>query len=89
MTRQLIQHMIEEPDARVVGVGPCPVEVDFDADLGLCGRAIDGGLAHMIISVFRALIAGQAVAPRQSVSLPIGPNQRLRLLPPYVSLDVL
>jgi DNA-binding Lrp family transcriptional regulator len=42
----------------------------------------------MNISVFGALIAGQAVAPRQSVSMPIGPNQRLRLLSPYVSLGV-
>ena len=40
---KLIQHVIEEPDAGLVVIGACAVQIDLDRDLGLGGLAADLG----------------------------------------------
>src|SRR5262245_10639021 len=44
MAGQLLQHVVEEADARCNVVGAGAVEVDAGLDLGLLGGALDAGL---------------------------------------------
>jgi hypothetical protein len=46
VARQLIEHVVEEAHAGLVGINPCPVEVYLDGNLGLRGFAGDLGAAH-------------------------------------------
>jgi len=47
VTGQQIEHMVEEPDARVALAGAISVESEADVDVGLGGLAVDlGGAGH-------------------------------------------
>ena len=48
MPRQLVQHVIEEPDAGLVVIDTRPVEVDLDRDIGFRRLAADAGTAHVL-----------------------------------------
>ncbi len=46
MTRQLVQHVVEEPNAGLVVIDPGPVKIDLDRDIGFGRLAADLRLAH-------------------------------------------
>ena len=73
---ELLQHVVEEADARGDVVGAGAVEVDGRLDLGLLGGALDGGLPfHGNL----ALLAGRNPSLYQldpTVSIGRGPHNR-------------
>jgi len=65
--------VIEEPDARLVGVGPCPVEVDFDTAIGKADWLLNFPLVKKIAKSIKSLItkgSGLGIDIRQSWAEP-------------------
>jgi hypothetical protein len=60
MTRKQVEHMIEEADAGRNRSAACPIEIDFNLDVGFLGLALYGGPAHADILYSRAFYQGFA-----------------------------
>ena len=63
MARQLIQHVIKEPHARLIVILSCPIQIDGHRNLRFGGISRDSCAAH---SLTRVLLQGSYI--------PLGPS---------------
>jgi hypothetical protein len=61
MARQLVQHVVEEPDAGVHVVLAAAVQVEADADLRLLRLAFHVGLAHRHCPLSAGLLTRRSI----------------------------
>src|SRR6185312_9727438 len=60
MARKQVKHMVEESNAGCDRCTACPIEIDFDLDIGLLSLALHGTFAHAYILYSRAFYQGFA-----------------------------